>query len=154
MLGAVLGGFFDGVPLGDDNSSHFAEINYIAELLRLGETDFWFDQTNLGYPLFLAYQPGPSLLMGVLTALLDPRVDPMLLFKLSVLVVWALMPSAWYLGGRWLGMDRLAALLFGLLILSVSDFRTFGLGLTSVTSTGLYTQSYGTLLLPLATGSL
>ena len=154
VLGAILGGFFDGVPLGDDNSSHYAEISYIAELLRLGETDFWFDQTNLGYPLFLAYQPAPSLVMGALTALLEPLVAPMLLFKLSVVIVWALMPTAWFWGGRWLGMDRLSALIFGLLILSVSDFRTFGLGMTSVTAMGLYTQSYGTLLLPLASGAL
>jgi hypothetical protein len=154
VVGAALGGFFSGAPLGNDNSSHFAEILHIAELLRLGETDFWFDQTNLGYPLFLAYQPGPSLLMGALTALLRPWVEPLLLFKLSIVVVWALMPSAWYLGGRWLGMDRLSALVFGLLILSVSDFRTFGLGLTSVTSIGLYTQSYGTLLLPVSAGAL
>jgi len=154
VVGAALGGFFAGAPLGNDNSSHFAEILYIAEVLRLGETDFWFDQTNLGYPLFLAYQPGPSLLMGVLSALLRPWVEPLVLFKLSILVVWALMPSAWYLGGRWLGMARLSALVFGLLILSVSDFRTFGLGLTSVTSIGLYTQSYGTLLLPVSAGAL
>jgi hypothetical protein len=154
VLGAIFGNFFDGAPLGNDNSSHYAEITYIAELLRLGETDFWFDQTNLGYPLFLAYQPAPSLLMGALTALCKPLIDPMLLFKLSVVIVWALIPAAWYWGGRWLGMDRLSALVFGLLVMSVSDFRTFGLGMTSVTATGLYTQSYGTLLLPLAMGGL
>lgn len=154
VLGAFFGNFFDGAPLGNDNSSHYAEIIYIAELLRLGETDFWFDQTNLGYPLFLAYQPAPSLLMGALTALCKPLINPMLLFKLSVVTVWALIPAAWYWGGRWLGMDRLSALVFGLLVMSVSDFRTFGLGMTSVTATGLYTQSYGTLLLPLAMGGL
>ena len=154
VLGAFFGDFFDGAPLGNDNSSHYAEIIYIAELLRLGETDFWFDQTNLGYPLFLAYQPAPSLVMGALTAIFKPLIDPMLLFKLSVVMVWALIPSAWYWGGRWLGMDRLSALVFGLLVMSLSDFRTFGLGMTSVTATGLYTQSYGTLLLPLAMGGL
>lgn len=154
VLGAFFGNFFDGAPLGNDNSSHYAEIIYIAELLRLGETDFWFDQTNLGYPLFLAYQPAPSLLIGALTALCKPLIEPMLLFKLSVVIVWALIPSAWYWGGRWLGMSRLSALFFGLMVMSLSDFRTFGLGMTSVTATGLYTQSYGTLLLPLAMGGL
>jgi hypothetical protein len=153
-LGAVLGGFFRGVPLGDDNSSHLAEIMHIARLLRMGETDFWFDQTNLGYPLFLAYQPGPSLLMGALVALCQTFLEPLLLFKLSVVLLWALMPSAWYLGGRWLGMDRLSALFFGLLILCINDFRAFGLGMSSLTDTGLYTQSYGTILLPLAMGAL
>jgi len=154
VLGSILGGFFVGAPLGNDNSSHYAEITYIAELLRLGEADFWFDQTNLGYPLFLAYQPAPSLFMGALTALLEPLIDSMLLFKLSVVAVSAQKTAAWYWGGRWLGMDRLSALVFGLMILSVSDYRTFGLGMTSVTATGLYTQSYGTLLLPLAVGGL
>ena len=153
-LGAVLGGFFQGIPLGNDNSSHFAEMTHIAKLLRMGETDFWFDQTNLGYPLFLAYQPGPSLLMGALAAVCHSFLEPLLLFKLSVVFLWAVMPSTWYLGGRWLGMDRLSALFLALLILSVNDFRAFGLGMSSLTATGLYTQSYGTLLLPLAMGAL
>jgi hypothetical protein len=141
-------------PFGDDNSSHYAEILVIADHLKAGETDFWFDQTNLGYPLFLAYQPLPSLVMGVLTALSGDFISSLTLFKLSILLVWACMPAAWYLGGRWLGMSRMAAIGLGLSIFVVNDFRSFGLGLSSALATGLYTQSWGALLLPLALGSI
>jgi hypothetical protein len=154
VVGASPGYVLHGIPLGDDNSSHFAEISYVAELLRAGQTDFWFDQTNLGYPLFLAYQPAPALLMGVAAAVLPDVGSRLALFKLSILLLWAAMPLAWYVGGRWLGLDRLTALLFGLMSLSVSDFRSFGLGIASATGTGLYTQTWGMLLLPLSLGSL
>jgi hypothetical protein len=141
-------------PHGDDNSSHYAEILAIADHLKAGETDFWFDQTNLGYPLFLSYQPLPSLLMGALTALSGDFISPLTLFKLSILLVWACMPVAWYLGGRWLGMNRTAAVALGLSIYLVDDFRSFGLGLSSALANGLYTQSWGALLLPLTLGSI
>jgi hypothetical protein len=141
-------------PHGNDNSSHYAEILVIADHLKAGETDFWFDQTNLGYPLFLAYQPLPSLVMGALTALSAGFVSPLTLFKLSILAVWMCMPAAWYLGGRWLGMSRTAAIGLGLSILIVDDFRSFGLGLSSALGNGLYTQSWGALLLPLTLGSI
>ncbi len=143
-----------GAPHGDDNSSHFAEILVVADHLKAGETDFWFDQTNLGYPLFLTYQPLPALVMGALTALSGDSISPLTLFKLSILLVWAVMPTAWYLGGRWLGMGRTAAVALGLSIFVVDDFRSFGLGLSSALANGLYTQSWGALLLPLALGSI
>jgi hypothetical protein len=141
-------------PRGNDNSSHYAEILVIADHLKAGDTDFWFDQTNLGYPLFLAYQPLPSLVMGALTALSGGFISSLTLFKLSILAVWACMPAAWYLGGRWLGMGRTAASLLGLAIFVVNDFRSFGLGLSSALGNGLYTQSWGALLLPLSLGSI
>src|SRR5215468_85232 len=64
------------------------------------------------------------------------------------------MPVAWYVGGRWLGLRRIEALLFALFVLSVNDFRSFGLGLSSMLTNGLYTQLWGALFLPLAIGSL
>jgi len=143
-----------GASYGDDASSHLAEILAVADRLSAGESDFWFDQTNLGYPLFLAYQPAPSLVMGALVALTRPFLSPLLLFKLSVLTVWGLMPLAWYVGGRWLGLRRIEALLFALFIPDLADFRSFGLGLSSMLVTGLYTQSWGALFLPLAAGSM
>jgi len=154
LTASAVPGFFlgDGAPYGNDNSSHFAEILAVADHLRAGETDFWFDQTNLGYPLFVAYQPLPALLMGALVALLGGAVAPLLLFKLSIVLLWALMPVAWYAGARALGMDRLGALFLGLLLLVVNDFRAFGLGLSSGLANGLYTQAWGALLLPLALG--
>jgi len=143
-----------GASYGNDSSSHLAEILHVADLLSAGKSDFWFDQTNLGYPLFLAYQPAPSLAMGALVAVSRSFVSPLLVFRLSILGLWCLMPVAWYVGGRWLGLRRLEAVLFALFVLGVNDFRSFGLGLSSVLANGLYTQAWGALFLPLALGSL
>ena len=143
-----------GASYGNDSSSHFAEILHVADLLAAGQSDFWFDGTNLGYPLFLAYQPAPALAMGALVAATRSFVSPLLVFRLSILGLWCLMPVAWYVGGRWLGLRRIEAVLFALFILGVNDFRSFGLGLSSTLANGLYTQAWGALFLPLALGSL
>lgn len=143
-----------GVPFGNDLSSHYAEITFIAKVLQSGETDFWFDQVNLGYPLFLAYPPLPSLLMGSLTGLTSWFLPGELLFKLSIVLLWALMPVAWYRGGRWFGRSRIEAIALGLLALAVRDAWSFGLGLASFSGTGLYSQLWGMVLLPLLLGSM
>lgn len=141
-----------GAPYGDDLSSHFAEIVEVAATLRAGRADFWFEGANLGYPMFLAYQPLPALIVGGLAALV-PGVAPLVWFKLSIVALWSVLPTTWYLGGRWAGLDRLAALLLGLLPLAVADFRHFGVGLDGTFGTGLYTQLWGAVVLPLALGA-
>ncbi len=145
-------------PSGSDASSHHAEVAHVGRLLEAGESDFWFEGTNLGYPMFLAYQPGPTLLVGAVAAIASPTVSPtvstMTLFKLSVILVWAFAPLAWWKGARWLGLGPVGALCFAVLSLAPSDFRHFGLGIGSMTETGLWTQSWGAALLPLATGAL
>lgn len=143
-----------GSPLGDDNSSHLAEIRTIARALREGRSDFWFDQNLLGYPLFIAYQPLPSLIMGAVVGLTESFVDPVFLYKLSIVVLWGAMPAFWYLGGRWMGFERTIGLLFGLLILHVRDAWDFGIGFNSTVRYGLYTQLWATALVPLAFGSV
>ena len=145
--------FAGGSPLGDDSSSHLAEIVRIAELLRAGRSDFWFDQSNLGYPLFVAYQPAPTLLLGAISALTIDFVAPVTLFKASIALLWSLLPWTSYRGGRWLGFTRLQATIFALLSIGVSDWR-HGMSLDSLAHTGLYTQGYGMLLLPLAIGAV
>src|SRR5687768_17305800 len=107
VVAAAAARYLDGgVALGNDNSSHLAEIVTIADHLRAGRTDFWFPWVNLGYPLFVTYQPAPSLCMGVLVALTRDVVAPSWLFKASIVALWAAMPTTWYLGGRRLGMSR------------------------------------------------
>ena len=60
-----------GYPYGDDMSSHVAEVAMVARYLRHLDFDFWFPHENLGYPMFLAYQPLPAFLGGLLTAVAD-----------------------------------------------------------------------------------
>lgn len=126
----------------------------VAHTLQEGQTDFWFDQNLLGYPLFLAYQPLPSLLMGTVVAVTEAFVSPIFLYKLSIVLIWGTMPVFWYLGGRWLGLERTTALFFGLLVLMVRDVWNFGLGFNSTARYGLYTQAWSTAAFPLALGSI
>jgi hypothetical protein len=138
-----------GAPAGGDNPSHLAEIMEVASLLRAGQTDFWTDRANLGYPLFLAYQPGPTLTLGALSSLLSGVVAPVVLFKATIVAALALLPTSFYASGRWLGLQRGTSLVLGLLSLAVHDLSGFGLGIDSAGRTGLFTQAVGAVLLPL-----
>ena len=140
-----------GFPYGDDMSSRVAEVGAIARHLARLDFDFWFPDENLGYPMFLAYQPFPSLLGGLLVALTP--LEPATYVKGANAILWSLVPATWFVGGRWLGLSRIAALAFGLLVAHVSDWRDFGLGVESIAYKGLFTQSFGMVLLPLALGS-
>jgi hypothetical protein len=126
----------------------------VARLLRAGQADFWSGQVNLGYPLFTSYHPLPALVMGTLTAFMDPWTQSMALFKLSAGVLWALMPFSWYLGARWLGLSRISSASAGALILTLRDFTGFGLGPESLGGHGLYTQTWGTFFLAPALGRI
>lgn len=143
-----------GAPFGDDNSSHTAWMIHIATLLRAGHTNFYFDQQNLGVPMFLAYQPLPGLVMGTLHALTSSWLAPWALMKASIVLLWSLMPSAWYVGARWMGLSRFGALALGLSVWLVRDPVNYGLTLRSVAFKGLYSQLFGMFFLPLALGAL
>jgi len=140
-------------PYGDDNSAHLALMMHIGDLWRSGVSDLWWNQSNLGLPLFMAYQPLPALVSGSAAAVFPETSVRILLYKGSILGLWATMPAAWYLGGRWLGMDRMAALLFGLGTLALRDIHSVGFGFTAASYGGLYTQIWGMWFLPVTLGA-
>jgi hypothetical protein len=141
-----------GAPLGDDASSHYAEVLTVAETLARGSTDFWCPRANLGYPLFLYYQPLPALFMGALVAVFE--LDAMAAFKASLVLLSALIPLTSYLGARWAGADRLFASVLAVLSISIADPTRFGFALSSIAGGGLYTQLYGMALFPLVLGAV
>ena len=154
VLGAGWGYLTDGqAPYGDDNSAHFALMMHIADLWRGGVGDLWWNQSNLGLPLFMAYQPLPALVSGTAGALFADVGPRLFIFKLSIIGLWAAMPAAWYIGGRWLGLDRPTALLFGLLTIAVHDLHDVGFGFTAASYGGLYTQIWGMFFLPMTIGA-
>lgn len=61
---------------GDDLSSHFAEASTLASRLRGGDLDFWFSETQLGYPLFMTYTPLPTMLIGAALCFAKDRESP------------------------------------------------------------------------------
>ena len=79
-IGIAISGFewmmSEQYPYGDDNSAHFAVGVHIANIFVNGEFNFWWHQSNLGVPLFAAYQPLPSLFLGLLLTLFSGVVHP------------------------------------------------------------------------------
>ena len=140
-------------PYGDDNSAHMALMLHIAELWRAGVTDLWWNQSNLGLPLFMAYQPLPGLVSGTVASLLPDVAARITWFKVTIIGIWAAMPTAWYVGGRWMGLRRPEALAFGVLTLAIHDLHDVGFGVSAAVYGGLYTQIWGMFFMPLAIGS-
>ena len=126
---------------------------HIAKVIKEGESNLWWHQSNLGVPLFAAYQPLPTMVMGFLTALFQDVLLPICTFKLSILLVWACMPFAWYKGARWYGLCEHFAVVLGLLTIVIHDPYGIGFGIRSSTHRGLYTQHFGLLFLPLFVGA-
>ena len=141
------------IPFGDDNSAHYAVAIHISEVIKEGKTDFWWHQSNLGIPLFAAYQPLPSMFMGLSIAAFESLIHPISLFKGSIILIWASMPFAWYVGFRWYGLPRNYCVFLGLLTLCFHDPYSVGFGIRSSTFKGLYTQHFGLFFLPLFVGS-
>lgn len=141
-------------PYGDDNSAHFAVGIHIAKIFAGGEFNFWWHQSNLGIPLFAAYQPLPSLFLGLLLVVFSNLVAPTIIFKSTILIPWMLMPSVWYKGLRWYGIGILPSVSIALCTILIQDPYNIGFGIRSSTIKGLYTQHYGLLFLPLFVGSM
>ncbi len=141
-----------GAPYGDDHSAHYALCLHIARLIKAGETDFFWGQTNLGLPLFASYQPLPSLFVGALMAFIAKPIT-LTFFKLVIVLVWGTMPFSWYLGARWIGMCRVTSLILGLLTLTIRADWHVGFSLTSSAYEGLFTQAWGFWFFPLAIGA-
>ena len=50
----------NGYANGGNMYSHLAEILHLKESLKNGSSNFWFDQTALGYPMFMSHQLVPG----------------------------------------------------------------------------------------------
>ncbi len=137
---------------GDDHSSHMAAVHHLLWLVRSGQSDFFCPTFNLGFPMYLYYQPLPHLTAALVHVLSFRALDEQAAFNLTVVALWCCYPLSVYLGARKLGLDQVSALLCGALAPAVTSSLPFGLTLHSVMGLGLYTQLYGMVLLPLCVG--
>ena len=46
-------------------NQHFLEANRLKEFFRNGITNFWFSDSSLGYPMFIIFQPLPSVMTAI-----------------------------------------------------------------------------------------
>jgi hypothetical protein len=137
---------------GDDNSSHLAAIHHLLALLRGRETDLFCPTFNLGFPMYLYYQPLPHLAAALVHLLSFGALAPQLAFNLTIVALWCCYPLTVYLGARRLGLGDTAALLGAIAAPLVNSSLPFGFTLHSVMGLGLYTQLYAMVLFPLCLG--
>ena len=139
---------------GDDHSSHMAAVHHLLWLARQGQTDLFCPTFNLGFPMYLYYQPLPHLTAALVHVLSFRMLDEQAAFNLTVVLLWCSYPLTVYAGARRLGLGQGSALLGGVMAPTVSSSLPFGLTLHSVMGLGLYTQLYAMVLLPLCVGWL
>jgi len=140
--------------LGDDHSSHAAAIHHLVALLGQGQTDLFCPAYNLGFPMYLYYQPLPHLAPAALHLLSAGLLPVQLCFNVTVAALVCLYPLAMFAGARRLGLGDAGALAAGALAPLVSSALGFGFTLNSVMGAGLYTQTWAMVLLPLCLGAL
>ena len=143
-----------GAARGNDLSSHLAVGSYVWDELTHGRADLWFDQVNLGVPLFVAYPPLPALSIAAVVGPLSPLLDPTTSFRLLLLTLLAVLPVGWYRGARAAGLPRLASLFVALGVLYAHDQADVGLGPEHVVHIGLFAQTCALVLLPWTLSSL
>lgn len=138
--------------LGDDHSSHMAAVHHLLTLLRAGQTDLHCPTFNLGFPMYLYYQPLPHVTAALVHVLSFGVLGEQAAFNLTVAALWCSYPLAIYHGARKLGLGPMSALVSAALAPAVSSSLSFGLTLHSVMGLGLYTQLFAMVLLPLCVG--
>jgi hypothetical protein len=140
---------------GWDNSFHCSITAATERILREDPRnlfDSWFDEWNLGFPIFHYYQHAPYIIMAALHTAL-PSVPLHLFFNISIVALIALFPLACYGGARMAGFDRPSSLAAALLCNLVRSTSLFGMEPDSYIRVGVYTQLWASVLFPLAFGA-
>src|SRR3989441_913193 len=147
----ILRGLFaPGEPFGEDLSIHFAETAQLARAFVERDFSLWNFSANLGFPSGYYYQVLPQAVPALAKLVLGNDIPLLLLFKICISLPVLLLPVSCYLALVALELPRPAAvggataagLAFGL--------SSWGLGIDSLFTAGLYTQAWGMLFSPVA----
>lgn len=147
------------LPVNDD-VFHSVATRRLGEAIGSGEPflDPWVAEWGLGFPVWRSYQPLPHL-AAVPAVLAAPPARRTEAFAWFAALVRGLLPLSVWAGARLLGLPPLSAGIASLLVLlpsSPSSMGQFGLGSGAYlyVGTGVYTQQFAFLLLPLALGAI
>jgi hypothetical protein len=145
------------VPL-NDHVFHAVASERLAEAFRSGEPflDPWVSSWGFGFPVWRSYQPLPHFVAALALSPVSPA-NRTAAFALLATLVTGLLPLAVYAGARIFGLSPPASGLAALLCLlpvGAGDLGRYGLsyGASVWLGSGLYTQQFALLLLPLAVG--
>ncbi|MDP2940827.1 MAG: NPCBM/NEW2 domain-containing protein [Candidatus Omnitrophota bacterium] len=143
-------------PNGDDNSYHLANIYFQKEVLAkdpLNYLDSWCDYWNMGFPINHYYHHLSYLVMG-LASFIFHGIPVYKLFNLSIVILFSALPLSIYAGLRYMGFNPYAAVFSALVSTLIEcSLSHGGLNLSSFLGSGLYTQLWAIIMLPIATAS-
>jgi hypothetical protein len=140
------------VPYLDDSSIHEQMVRFAAYRIKNGHLPLtsWFPYLGLGSPQYLHYQSLPSMISGLIGAVINPDT----VFRWSMYLLLALWPLAIYWCGRLFGLSRWTAASAA----AVSPFLASAAGIGYETKAyvwvgyGVWTQLWASWTLPLAWG--
>ncbi len=148
-VAAIHWGVFRGEMKGDDLTFHFAESVRIADCLRNFDFDLWNPSANGGYASAYYYQVVPQLASAIPAALLGHHL---FFFQLSVFLPLVLAPACAYRGMRLIDATPWQAAVAAFVIAFMNGESRWGAGNAGTFQVGLYTQTWGLCVFPLALG--
>ncbi len=145
----------EGYPNGGDSVGHYDlflnTIDAVKIFLTTGELRLWNPDYYLGFPMFFFYAPLPYLVLALLSFPLSIfGITPLLLFKFSIVVLFSLLPLVFYLSGKIAAFDDDFCVGITLFSTTLSSIVVYGMEYYAFFATGLYSQLWGTIFLPLA----
>jgi hypothetical protein len=142
----------DGYPSGGDIVGHYDlvvnTIDVVKTLVSSGDLWLWNPDYYFGFPLFFYYAPLPYVLIALLSII--TTIDPLLLFKLTMLLAYSLFPIVMYKAVRLMELDEQYAFFVAFFSTSLSSVTVFGLEYYAFFATGLFSQLFVLLLFPFA----
>lgn len=142
----------EGYPNGGDSVSHYDlllnTINALQLFLKTGELRFWNPDYYFGFPMFFFYAPLPYIFLALLS--LSTGIDPLSLFQWSIVLLFSALPLVFYTTARLMHLEEEFSLGIALFSTALSSKLVFGVEYYSFFATGLFSQLWGIVFLPLA----
>lgn len=143
--------------LNDDVFHYSLAVSMLDEIQHGGNPiDHWVPYWSLGFPVFHHYQHLPHLVVVLAYYLLFQTVSLFFIFHLIFYLILVFYPLVLYFSLRKMRFSRLAAAGAALFSLSLSNINGYGfeLGAFVWRGSGIYSQLWAMLLMPLALSSI
>jgi len=131
-------------PNGGDSVGHYDllvnTIDVIDVFFETGHLRLWNPDYYFGFPMFFFYAPLPYFALALLSF---TGINTLLLFNLSVVLLFGFIPVFVYSAMRVVELDETFALCAALFSSALSSVTVFGIEYYAFFATGLYSQLWG-----------
>jgi hypothetical protein len=142
--------FTGGLPVSSDIAIHFAEIAQIARSIEQGDFSLWNPMFNFGFVSGYYYQLLPQLVVALPYLLLGKLVPLLALYKISLVAPMVLLPMTTYRALRVAGVPAMTSAVTAACAAFIYSTSSWGHGFDSMFTTGIWTQHWAMVFLPLA----